>query len=33
MIELAQDAVETQLTSKIQKAMSRFNAAQIETTV
>ena len=32
MIELAQDAVETQLTSKIQKAMSRFNAAQIETT-
>ena len=32
MIELAQDAVETQLTSKIQKAMSRFIAAQIETT-
>jgi len=32
MIELAQDAVETQLTSKIQKAMSRFIAAQIEIT-
>jgi glycerol-3-phosphate acyltransferase PlsX len=32
MIELAQDAVETQLTSKIQKAMSRFNAEQSETT-
>lgn len=28
MIELAQDAVETQLTSKIQKAMSHFNAEQ-----
>lgn len=32
MIELAQDAVDTQLTSKIQKAMSRFNAEQSETT-
>ena len=32
MIELAQNAVETQLTSKIQKAMSRFNAEQSEVT-
>jgi fatty acid/phospholipid biosynthesis enzyme len=31
MIELAQETVQSQLTSKIQKAMSRFIASQAET--
>jgi glycerol-3-phosphate acyltransferase PlsX len=33
MIELAQETVQSQLTNKIQKAMSRFIASQAETTV
>jgi fatty acid/phospholipid biosynthesis enzyme len=32
MIELAQETVQSQLTNKIQKAMSRFIASQAETT-
>lgn len=33
MIELAQETIQSQLTNKIQKAMSRFIASQAETTV